>query len=468
MTAIKSHITRERLTDSLIPLEKSVLGCVLVDPNRAAEVELAPYMFPNWRSVAEKLFIQIEQTGTADAQTLAYECKRAGICDKQEVYSLIGAMVQDRFEDHAATLRKEWIRREEIGIHQEVLSKLQAGEDVATSLRQADAEREVIHGFADDKHKSRVRQAGDFLDTMHKRQRGELPTGYKIGVPAFDNLSGGLGIPNRIRILAARPGMGKSTFLYQCATAAAKAGCPTVIFSLETLFGQMMETICQQRTGIPRSCMQRQDGLNEAQLRGIQSTVEWYYDLPLFVEDSTDEFGQVCNKIRQYVRKYGVKLVFIDYLQLIQDRTQRHYSKTLEVEAITRGLTVLALQEGIDIICLSQLSRAVETRGGDKRPMMSDLRHSGSIEQDAGQIWFLYRPDYYGILEDEEGQSLKGALDVIQAKDRYAGKIGEVRMWYNAKYNFYQPGESDEEVAPPAYNPNVKPTKPNTNDRIPF
>ena len=143
-------------------------------------------------------------------------------------------------------------------------------------------------------------------------------------------------------------------------------------------------------------------------MQKIQEFMAEFYELPIFIETGTFYISDLKHKTRLYSRKYGIQLVGLDYLQLMSIRDFRG-SRNSEMEQISRGLKSLASERDCNIclIALSQLSRAVEARGGSKRPQMSDLRDSGSLEQDADNIMFTYRPDYYGILEDEEGQSLK-------------------------------------------------------------
>ena len=141
-------------------------------------------------------------------------------------------------------------------------------------------------------------------------------------------------------------------------------------------------------------------------------------------------------KVRRWVAYHGVKIVFLDYLQLMSLATAEKtagMNREQEIAKISRSLKLLAKECGIPIIAFSQLSRAVETRGGDKRPMLSDLRESGSIEQDADLVGFLYRPEYYKITVDEDGLPTQGVAEFIIAKHRN-GNTGTVKMKFIGKY----------------------------------
>ncbi len=136
-------------------------------------------------------------------------------------------------------------------------------------------------------------------------------------------------------------------------------------------------------------------------------------------------------KARRLKLKYDIGLIVIDYLQLMRGSRDKNSNREQEISSISRGLKQLAKELNMPVIALSQLSRAVETRGGDKRPQLSDLRESGAIEQDADVVMFIHRPEYYNITEDENGVSTAGRADIIVAKNRN-GPIGPETIGYNA------------------------------------
>lgn len=458
------------------PLEKAILGSILMDSSLALDLDIEPYMFEIWRNVANEIWGEISSKGSTNASTIAYECEKKSICPKDAIWSIVASISGD-VKEHCVNLQKEWLRRQEINLHETALSELLAGEDPVDVILKEDSEREMINGFSGDKNQTRVELCNTYLDYVIAAKNGTLPTGYTTGLSSLDRLTGGVGVAGRFRVWAARPGMGKSTITLRVATAAANAGCPTALFMLEMIFNQVAEKYVQSRTGISR--VDLQDGkITDSELKGINSAIEDLHDLPIYVEDSISDINRIVNKIRQYVRRYGVKLVIIDYLQLVQDNSQKWgNAKHLEVENISRKMALLCQTEQIDIIALSQLSRAVETRGGDKRPMMSDLRHSGAVEQDAGQILFFYRPDYYDIKEDHEGESLLGMVEFIQAKDRYRGNVNSCFGLYRQKYDDYLDAgfgkfkrqEGYEEPEQPNYNPHIAaPQRDDNGDDIPF
>jgi replicative DNA helicase len=166
---------------------------------------------------------------------------------------------------------------------------------------------------------------------------------------------------------------------------------------------------------------------------------------PIFIDDTPAlSIMELRAKSRQLKSQYDIQMIIIDYMQLMRgsDPGKGGTNREQEIATISRGLKGLAKELNIPVIALSQLSRATETRGGDKRPMLSDLRESGSIEQDADMVMFLYRPEYYGILEDEEKNSTKGIGEVIIAKHRN-GSLDTIKLRFIGQFTKFADLEND-------------------------
>jgi replicative DNA helicase len=221
----------------------------------------------------------------------------------------------------------------------------------------------------------------------------------------------------------------------------------------------------------------RNGQLEEYEWQQLHSAIEKVADAPIFIDDTPGiNSFELRAKCRRLKMQYDIQLVVIDYLQLMSGGgdSNKGGNREQEVSAISRSLKGLAKELNVPVIALSQLSRAVETRGGDKRPQLSDLRESGSIEQDADMVMFIYRPEYYQILEDEEGQSLKGIADVIIAKNRH-GALQDVRMRFTGEFarfsNLDDPDFGDlpgDTFDSPFNNIITKPSKMNDGEDIPF
>lgn len=274
---------------------------------------------------------------------------------------------------------------------------------------------------------------------------GEV-TGVPTGFPEMDKLTSGWQDTDLI-VLAARPGMGKTALILALALAAAKAGVPVLIFSLEMASEQMVQRMDGIEAEVSMYNLKR-GKYDDADLGRLTSAVDTNSNLKIFIEDTPGISLMECRaKAKQLKRREDIGLVIIDYLQLMsggQDGSKT-FNREQEVSKISRGLKGLAKDLKIPVIALSQLSRAVETRGGSKRPQLSDLRESGAVEQDSDIVSFIYRPEYYDIMEDEQGVSLKGKAEVIFAKHRN-GPLDTVHLGYKDYCTKFYSLETDEEM----------------------
>lgn len=264
----------------------------------------------------------------------------------------------------------------------------------------------------------------------------------KTGLPGFDDKFGGLGCGEFV-LVGGRPGMGKTQLLVQLALALSQST-PVLFFSYDLsqfhltqrfmsavselsvnqiIYGQLS---AEQRSKLSQDALQlssHQILLNET------------------AHSSMAEFKSLC---KQHVEADQVKVVLIDYLQLLSERKTRQNRDT-ELAFITRELKNLAKDLQICIVASSQLSRSLEIRGGDRKPIMSDLRGSGAIEQDADKVLFIYRPEYYGFMQDEYGNSTQGLVELIMAKNR-TGSMGSVFFKRNATLSSYIPYHDPEHL----------------------
>lgn len=266
------------------------------------------------------------------------------------------------------------------------------------------------------------------LEVIKSGNKSGVPTGYRN----IDNFTNGWQKTDLI-IIAGRPGMGKSV----CGLAFAlnpvmRNNIPTAFFSLEMSKEQVVGRAQSTLSEINSSRIIKKQ-YTEDELRIIDAKCQDFYKAPLYIDDTPSlSLMEFKGKARKLVRDKGVKLIVIDYLQLMVADVGKG-NREQEISTISKGLKAIAKELQIPIIALSQLSRAVETRGGDKKPMLSDLRESGSIEQDADMVIFTYRPEYYGTDTYElAGETLdcKGLMALIVAKHR-AGSLGELRMGFN-------------------------------------
>jgi len=250
---------------------------------------------------------------------------------------------------------------------------------------------------------------------------------------------------------------------------------PVAFFSLEMSALQLAQRVIAMEAEI--SGMKMRNGqLEDYEWEQLNAALERVSEVPIFIDDTPGiNVFELRAKCRRMKMQHDIDLVIIDYLQLMSGGGENQRgNREQEVSAISRALKGLAKELNVPVIALSQLSRAVETRGGTKRPQLSDLRESGSIEQDADIVSFIYRPEYYDILEDEEGMSLKGVAEVIVAKHRH-GALETIRMRFDAEYARFadldDPDFSnlpDDTFESPQANIITRPSKMNDDEDIPF
>jgi replicative DNA helicase len=268
------------------------------------------------------------------------------------------------------------------------------------------------------------------LDDM----RGQRITGLETGFLKFDEMTRGLH-PGELIIVAARPSMGKTAWAMNAAQSAALAGNTVAVFSLEmTKESLLMRMLCSEAR--IDSHKYRSGFLSREDLRGMADAMGRLAQAPLFIDDSAGlNLYEMRAKSRRLKAERGLSLIVVDYLQLMS--APKAENRNQEVSALSRGLKSLAKELEVPIMLLSQLNRAAETRGtgsNDRRPLLSDLRDSGSIEQDADVVAFLYREEYYlRMMGREIPEDVAGRAEVIIAKQRN-GPTGSVKLAFMDKY----------------------------------
>lgn len=260
-------------------------------------------------------------------------------------------------------------------------------------------------------------------------------TGVRTHIGPLDSMLCGLQ-PGELTIVGARPSMGKTAFALTVARNVAGGGVPVLFFSLEMGARQLVTRLAISESGLDGTRVRRGD-ISPAELSDFMVAVGRVERLDIYIDDAPSQtIGAIQSKSRRFVRDKGVGLIVLDYLQLARGPEQgRNGTREQEVSALSRGLKLLAKECGVPVVALSQLSRVSERRN-DKRPTLSDLRESGAIEQDADNVLMLHRPEYYGVVQDEAGESLEGVCDVIVGKQRN-GPVGEVRLAFDSRRGLF-------------------------------
>jgi replicative DNA helicase len=256
-------------------------------------------------------------------------------------------------------------------------------------------------------------------------------SGVATGFEKLDKITSGWQ-PSDLIIIAARPAMGKTAFVLSMArNMAIDFGMPVALFSLEMASVQLITRLISSETGLSSEKL-RTGKLEKHEWEQLSTKVKNLEKAPLYIDDTPSlSIFDLRAKARRLVSQHGIRIIIVDYLQLMTagGNGKGGGNREQEISTISRNLKALAKELNVPVIALSQLSRAVETRGSSKRPLLSDLRESGAIEQDADIVSFLYRPEYYKIDEwdDDEASPTAGQAEIMIAKHRN-GSIENVRL----------------------------------------
>ncbi len=414
-----------------IPLEEAVLGAIMLDKNALPTVLdiLQPDSFYHEKHtfIYEAMLRLFEKTHPIDILTVHEELKSEGHLDAvggpNYLVDLTNRVASAaNIEYHARIISQKHIQRELIRASTTIIQdSFDDTKDVFELLD--DAERNLFEITQQNLNRgfesigSLALKAQKQLEELASKSEGL--TGIPSGFSELDRVTSGWQSSDLI-ILAARPGMGKTAFTLSLAkNAAMDYAKPVAVFSLEMSSIQLVQRLISMEAEI--SSRKLRNGQLEAhEWQQLHSAVEKLSTVPIYIDDTpainSFELRAKCRRLKM---QHDIQMVVIDYLQLMSGNidSKRSGTREQEISSISRALKGMAKELNVPVIALSQLSRAVETRGGEKRPMLSDLRESGAIEQDADIVSFIYRPEYYDITESE-GVSLKGVAEIIIAKHR--------------------------------------------------
>lgn len=359
-----------------------------------------------------------------------------------EISTSIGLIQSKKIAENAVVLMQYYVKRQMITVSQQIINDCYDNTtnsfDILADLTRILSELEATLTIA------QHRLLPEIVNELNQiTERITNDPGSVSGVPSnlnnLDRLTYGWQDSDLI-ILAARPGMGKTSFALQIATSAAEYNFPVGFFSLEMSDKQLVARIIAQKSQISAVKQLKTGITNPDEYKKYLKCSHEVSELPLYIEDKPSiSVIELRARARTFVQKYGVKMIVIDYLQLMRSGSdQKNRNRENEISEISRELKGIAKELDIPVIALSQLSRSVETRGGAKRPQLSDLRESGAIEQDADMVMFLYRPDYYGIHETDMGEALEnGYTEAIIAKHR-SGALNTAELIFDHEYTSFR------------------------------
>jgi replicative DNA helicase len=422
--------------------EKSVLGAVLLDERHLYGLLIEEHLRPEhfYREQYGEVFGAMIELHNHDrkidhltvAETLRLRGKLDEVGGAEAIDELTGWVpAAGHARDYGRIVRDNARLRALLTTSYEIQASVISREAPARDLLEK-AERSVLE-VAEDERQKTFRSAAEILheetDKLHRLSIGKTAlTGTPSGFKDIDDLTGGFQ-PGNLVVIAARPSMGKSALVANIAENASLKGHAVALFSLEMSESELAQRFVASQAKI-RGEELRRGRVAESKWQTILSACQTLAEAPLWIDDSSDtSVLDVRAKARRLHHQVegGLGLIIIDYLQLM--RHEGHVeSRVQQIGQISRGLKGLARELNVPVIALSQLSRAVEQRGGEKKPILSDLRDSGEIEQDADLVMFIYREEYY-----EKDSERPGEADIIVAKHRN-GPVGEVILTFQRDY----------------------------------
>lgn len=405
--------------------EKSLLGSLLVEPSLILKLKkIRPYMFAISQNadIAKIIWDRYEESKNIEIGVIADLSE-----DEDYVFELIKKTDISNFGVFEELIVDRYIKREVIRINEESIRSLRDGEKLNKTISNAENQKSLLMAIGQTGEESRIDQIKQVLDGIRQSSENDNElAGINTGYGVFNRLCGGWQLTDQI-IVAGRPGMGKTTIVLCYFLLAAIHGAKVVFFSLEMDRKQIYHKFISMLTGI--SVEKIRKGVEDVEMEMIDKAAAYLYELPIFIETAFTDLAAIKSRARYLNEVYDIQLLAVDYIQLLSIKGNRGQSKNDLLEEISREFKLLANENDCNCVnfIISQLNRSVETRGGMKRPMMSDLRSSGALEQDANMVQLIYRAEYYKIYEDEEGNSLHGIAEVDIAKNRN-GRLGVVKM----------------------------------------
>ncbi|MEN9337520.1 MAG: Replicative helicase [Bacteroidota bacterium] len=436
------NLEKGKLPPQAVDLEEAVLGAMMIDKKGVDEVIdiLQPDAFYKdaHKFIFEAIFQLFTDSQPIDLLTVSAQLKKNGKLDIAGGDFYLIQLTQKisssaHIEFHSRIILQKHIQRSLIKISSDIIEEAyDESTDVFDLLDMAESKLyEVTQGNikrSSETAQSLVMQAKKRIEEIsNKEGLSGIPTGFH----KLDQVTSGWQ-PSDLIIIAARPGMGKTAFVLSMArNMAIDSQSPVAVFSLEMSSVQLITRLISSETGLSSEKL-RTGKLEKHEWEQLSVKVRDLEKAPLYIDDTPSlSIFDLRAKARRLASQHGIKLIIIDYLQLMTagGAGKGGGNREQEISTISRNLKALAKELEVPVIALSQLSRAVETRGSSKRPLLSDLRESGAIEQDADIVSFIYRPEYYKIEEwdDDEQSPTQGQAEFIIAKHRN-GSLENIRL----------------------------------------
>ena len=435
-----------KLQPQALELEKAVLGALMIDNESlsdAIDSLQAEYFYaPKHQKIFEAIVNLFNNTQPVDILTVSEELKRiemfkeiGGLAYISELTNNVSSSSNTEF--HARIIAEKFIKRSLINISRKISNDaFDDSVDIFDLLNDAEANLfTVTEGTlrkSYDKMSSLIKGALENIETLRNKEDGL--SGVPSGFTNVDRVTSGWQKSDLV-IVAARPGMGKTAFaLTMARNVAVDHNTPIGFFSLEMSSEQLVNRLIASEAELGASKLRKGD-LADHEMVQLHEKIKHLSEAPIFIDDTPGlSIFELRAKARRLVKNHGVGIIMIDYLQLMT-AGGKGGNREQEISTISRSLKGIAKELKIPVIALSQVNRGVESRTGvgSKRPMLSDLRESGAIEQDADIVTFIYRPEYYKIYEWDNGDDSRGQGELIIAKHRN-GSLNNVRLKFTGEF----------------------------------
>ena len=435
-----------KMQPQAIDLEISILGAILIDNEALSDsidILKQEYFYKlEHQFIYEAIANLFQESNPIDILTVTEELKRLGNLKKAGGVAYVSGLTSRvsssaNTEYHARIIAEKFIQRKLINISSGIIEEsLDDTIDVFETLNKAEQELfNVTEGTLRKSYDSMsdlIKVSLKNIENLKNKEAGL--SGVPSGFSKLDRVTSGWQKSDLI-ICAARPGMGKTAFaLTMARNIAIEHGMGVGVFSLEMSSEQLVNRLISSESEIEAGKLRKGD-LKEHEWVQLHSKIKNLSKAPIFIDDTPAiSVFELRAKARRLVKKHGVKMIIIDYLQLMT-AGGKGGNREQEISTISRSLKGISKELAIPVMALSQVNRALEQRSGvgSKRPMLSDLRESGAIEQDADIVTFIYRPEYYKIQEWEDGENCLGQSEIIVAKHRNGG-LDNIRLKFRGQF----------------------------------
>ena len=455
---INTNLDLGKLPPQALDLEESVLGALMLEKDALTNVIdiLKPENF--YKDANKEIYQSIidlfNESEPIDLLTVTSQLKKNGKLEYVGGSFYVTQLTTrvnsaSNIEYHARIILEQSIKRQLIEVSGEV--QKEAYEDTTDVFDLLDNTEQSLFDISESHIRKNYSQVKGLMkeaidELQAKKTRKDGITGVPSGFIDLDNITSGWQ-PSDLVIIAGRPSMGKTAFvLSMMRNASIDHEMPIALFSLEMSSLQIVNRLISSEAELDSDKIKK-GNLKDYEWQQLLHKTDQLNNAKIFIDDTPAlSILELRAKSRRLKSQHDIQCIIVDYLQLMSGEYGKSSgNREQEIASISRSLKAIAKELNVPVLALSQLSRAVETRGGDKRPVLSDLRESGSIEQDADMVLFIYRADRYDITEDEDGNLTAGVAEVLLRKNRN-GPTGKVKLKFIERFAKFADMSSNDDM----------------------